>query len=63
MNELQVFDFPIAEPSQDLLGMDTYAAELVSFLNRAQPPFTVGIYGEWGEGKTSFVQLVQHHLQ
>jgi len=30
---------------------------------RIRPPFTVGIYGEWGAGKTSLVQLLHYHVE
>jgi len=29
----------------------------------ADLPFTVGIYGAWGEGKTTFAKLVAHYLE
>jgi hypothetical protein len=62
-----LLDAPIDSPDGDLLGMNPYALSLARFISGEvppylTPPFTVGVYGKWGEGKTSFVQLVQHHL-
>jgi hypothetical protein len=61
--DAQVRDAPIALPGDDLLGMDSYAQRLVDYVMRIRPPFTVGIYGEWGAGKTSLVQLLHYHVE
>jgi thymidylate kinase len=61
--EAQVRDEPILLPADDLLGMDFYAQHLVEYVMRIRPPFTVGIYGEWGAGKTSLVQLLHYHVE
>lgn len=55
------FDDPIAEESEDRLGRGEYVASLYHLITSAQDGTSqvVGIYGEWGEGKTSVVQLLQ----
>ena len=63
VDEAQVRDDPIIVPGDDLLGMDFYAQHLVDYVMKIRPPFTVGIYGEWGAGKTSLVQLLHHHVE
>lgn len=68
MVKSSLLDAPISSPDSDLLGMDRYALNLARFISAQvspylQPPFTVGVYGKWGEGKTSFVHLVRHHLR
>jgi hypothetical protein len=62
MKETRVFDAPLKNPDDDLLGMGAYAKKLAEFIHTTTPPFTIGIYGEWGAGKTSFVQFVKHFL-
>jgi len=57
------FDAPVKHPHDDLLGMDEGAAKLATFLRAVAPPFTVGIFGQWGSGKTSFANLVLHQLE
>ena len=55
-------DEPLNHPDKDLLGMRDYPAKLAEFLRTVDPPFTVGIYGEWGSGKSSFVGILRHFL-
>lgn len=58
------FDTPVERPSGDLLGMNRHAEALAKYIiaHKDSLPFTVGILGEWGEGKTSFVNLLCYHL-
>lgn len=57
-----IFDAPVQRPDEDLLEMAVYARPLAEFIHTTEPPFTIGIYGEWGSGKTSFVRLLEHYL-
>ncbi|HLL47040.1 MAG TPA: P-loop NTPase fold protein [Longimicrobiaceae bacterium] len=59
----QIVDAPVRDPDDDLLGTAPYARTLAEFIYTIEPPFTVGIYGEWGSGKTSFVNFVEHFLR
>src|SRR5258708_30523737 len=36
---------------------------LAGGLAGVQPPFTAGVYGEWGSGKTTFVSFVAEYLE
>ena len=62
MANIRVNDLPIENPDNDLLGMVDFAQTLASFISKVEPPFTLGIYGDWGDGKTSFVNLLRHEL-
>ena len=62
MIKFQVFDSPIENPDNDLFGMATYARKLSNFIDNVKPPFTIGVYGQWGDGKTSFVRLLKFYL-
>jgi hypothetical protein len=55
-------DQPLAHPDQDLLGVASHAAELARLVSSTPTPFTIGVYGEWGAGKTTFVRFVEHYL-
>ena len=63
MNDRQKIDQAVEEPSADLLGMEADAEKLAKYIERYKPPFTIGVYGEWGDGKTSFVNLLKHYLK
>ena len=57
-------DEPLADPASDLLDMNQHALALANYIRaqEKQLPFTVGIFGEWGEGKTTMVRFLEHHL-
>lgn len=57
-------DEPLNDPSGDLLDMNQHALALANYIRsqEKQLPFTVGIFGEWGEGKTTMVRFLRHHL-
>lgn len=46
----------------DGLGFQTYARVLGNAALGTQGPFTIGIFGEWGTGKTSLMHLMQSYL-
>lgn len=47
----------------DGLGFNAYARVLAQAAMDTPGPFTVGVFGEWGTGKTSLMHLVQSKLQ
>ena len=52
--------------SEDKLGFRDYADGVIARLERLSKedtPFTIGIFGSWGSGKTSFMQIMQELLQ
>jgi hypothetical protein len=58
------FDNPVVDPADDLLDMARQAEVLAKYIQSYldQLPFTVGIFGEWGEGKTTLVRFLKHYL-
>ncbi|MBK6794654.1 MAG: TIR domain-containing protein [Anaerolineales bacterium] len=46
----------------DGLGFQTYARVLGNAALGTEGPFTIGIFGEWGTGKTSLMHLMQSYL-
>jgi predicted KAP-like P-loop ATPase len=59
----ELADTPLAYPEDDLLGVAPSAKILADRLALVQPPFTAGVYGEWGSGKTTFVSFVAEYLK
>lgn len=52
------------ETSKDLLGYSVHASLLKDVItNEANLPITVGLYGEWGCGKTSVLKILEEILK
>ncbi len=63
MSNNHISDSPINNPDNDLLGMKSHAEMLAKFISEIKPPFIIGVYGQWGEGQTSYVDLTRHYLE
>lgn len=46
----------------DGLGFETYSKILSNAAIDTKGPFTIGVFGEWGNGKTSLLRLVKRRL-
>lgn len=58
-------DNAITNPDDDLFNFRHYAEKVQKLiqLNSSNPePITIGIYGKWGEGKTSFLNLIENKI-
>ncbi|MFI9010960.1 P-loop NTPase fold protein [Actinosynnema sp. NPDC053489] len=51
-----------ADRTVDGLGFDTYAQVLSDVATNTRGPFTIGVFGEWGTGKTSLMRLIEAKL-
>src|SRR5215813_7471390 len=59
----RALDEALRDPTDDLLDMNHHALALANYIREQKRfPFTVGIFGEWGEGKTTLVQFLEYHL-
>jgi predicted KAP-like P-loop ATPase len=47
----------------DQLGFADYRNALVRVIREADTPITLGIFGTWGSGKTSLMQMVRADLE
>ena len=57
-------DRPVSTPEEDLLGRGEFANKLANTLVDVpgSEPLVVGLYGPWGSGKTSVMNIVRHRL-
>ena len=57
-------DRPIKKPENDLFGFAPFAERVARAIDgrATSPGLVVGILGEWGTGKTSVLNLVEHYL-
>ena len=55
-------DQAIRGRNEDLLGAAAHARVLADTIRPITSRFTLGIYGKWGAGKTSFVKLLEGEL-
>jgi hypothetical protein len=46
----------------DGLGFDAYSRILATAAANTRGPFTIGVFGEWGTGKTSLMRLIEQRL-
>lgn len=56
---------PIEKESEDLFNFINYSSKIQNLIQRNsnnREPITFGIYGKWGEGKTSFLNLIESEI-
>lgn len=58
-------DLPITKSSDDKLNRQSFAESLAHVLLQSSFPtsFTVGLYGAWGSGKTSLLNMVIEQVE
>lgn len=54
-----LLDTPSKEPA---LNFDTYAKALADIIEKSDPQFAVGIFGNWGSGKTTLMEIIEKKL-
>ena len=47
---------------KDLLGFNNSIEKLALLIKQIESPFTIGIYVEWGSGKSSFMKMLKAHI-
>lgn len=52
------------ETENDLLSRRAYSQVLAEYIvnRKTDTPFNVGVFGEWGEGKSSFLKLIEQEI-
>lgn len=63
---MEYSDKPITKPSDDLLGrkqLASFYAKAIDELKVSQDGFVISVQGDWGTGKTSFIELILWYLK
>jgi len=55
-------DLPVGDIDGDSLGLEPFARTIAGAALGTAGPFTVGVYGSWGHGKTSLLGLAKNLL-
>ena len=58
-------DLPIVKSSEDKLNRESFAKSLANVILQSSFPtsFTVGLYGAWGSGKTSLLNMIIEQVE
>jgi hypothetical protein len=56
-------DEPIESVDQDKFGHQEYVDTLEQILREARPKWNIGVFGEWGSGKSSIINLLFNRLE
>ena len=59
-------DSPIGESKQDLFNMGSLVKRIVNYIaytDVKERAFSIGLVGEWGDGKTSLMNLIKEEIQ
>jgi len=55
-------DKPISKVEEDVLGVQKYIDGLSKFILACDTPLTIAIQGDWGSGKTSFMNMIRQQV-
>ena len=58
-------DNALKSPEQDKFGRADFSYRISEIIKKRKEAdhLTIGIYGKWGEGKTSVVNFINHYLE
>ncbi|HUW82784.1 MAG TPA: P-loop NTPase fold protein [Phycisphaerae bacterium] len=57
-----ISDEPVTTLAEDRLSLETFANTIASVALGTEGPFTIGVFGGWGHGKTSLLMLAKDML-
>ena len=56
-------DDPITSEEEDSFGHIEYVDTLSEIIRNVEPPWHIGIFGEWGSGKSSIINLLYNRIR
>ena len=63
MQKLGLTDISIQTINDDKFSLQPYVKSLKDFITTCDTPMTIAVQGDWGCGKTSFMQLIRESLK
>lgn len=64
MTDFETFRVLLDEPAADpALGYGGYAKAFADVIRHSEPQFAVGIFGDWGAGKTTLMKAIERELE
>lgn len=62
MHKIGLTDIPWDGKGEDTLGVLKYIKGLASFIEKCDTPMSIALQGDWGTGKTSFINSIRNEL-
>ncbi|MCL2603317.1 MAG: KAP family NTPase [Defluviitaleaceae bacterium] len=59
---LGVTDLPRKKDTEDLLNVDAYIKGLCEFIKTCKTPMSIALQGDWGSGKSSFLNQIEENM-
>ena len=56
-------DKPLEDGEKDRFGHREISNSLLKIIKKSPRPFNIGVYGQWGVGKSTICKLVQNELE
>jgi predicted KAP-like P-loop ATPase len=56
-------DKPLENGDEDRFGHRDIAVSLLKIVKQAPRPFNIGLYGQWGVGKSTICKIIQEDLE
>lgn len=63
LHNVRILTDSIEIEEKPFLGFENYADTIVKMVKGSKPNFSVGVYGEWGTGKTMLMRLIEEKLK
>jgi len=59
------YDIPIEKPEEDILSRKNFSIKLSDSISKwdGKESLVIGLYGEWGSGKSSVINLTKYYLE
>lgn len=63
LSDQAIYETKLASAREDSLEFKAYATVIRNVIVGTDGPFTIGVFGEWGTGKTSLMKMVENEFE